>query len=434
MAAIELCKPRSIAWNRPWNIRKSEYARKKPDGGFVFISAMALMRAWWAYRQKIVRQFDLRVWFACFEAVARRCGTPENRFPRYAKEEIHRLVGGRDPARISAALRRLSKADLVEWSQDSIRFPRFTPDAADGPGHDLQSMIDLVENHRRRVPVPRRTLRFLARMSQPVLMATVLGHLLRCMYYRNGMCCPYGRSKASWIASVFGVDGRNVKAARKRLRDMGWLTVEPSSQTALNRWGPVACINLAWRDGRPQRSESPPRTLIRPRQSPPPRENKELSSRMKNQNPAFTERSGVRSKGTPTLRNVKAVDLCHTDRIDLLWRQAQAARLVGGAEADRLRVHAAAAHALRVGTRNPPGLFVTIMRRGMWAYLSNEDEDSARQRIVKRCQCDDGGWVDSSRATAVIPQPARSILVGLSTSLLNLRLLSTSRICDPGLL
>ena len=54
-----------------------------------------------------------------------------------------------------------------------------------------------------------------------LLLATTLGHLLRCMYYRDGRCCPDGRCKSSWIARTFGVDIRNVKAALEKSANLG---------------------------------------------------------------------------------------------------------------------------------------------------------------------------------------------------------------------
>src|SRR5919108_295878 len=72
---------------------------------------------------------------------------------------------------------------------------------------------------------PRRTLRFLARCRRRVLIATMLGHLLRCLYFRQGQCVGSGFCAASWIATVFGVSLRNVKLARQHLAACGWLTL-----------------------------------------------------------------------------------------------------------------------------------------------------------------------------------------------------------------
>ena len=71
--------------------------------------------------------------------------------------------------------------------------------------------------------MPRRTLRLLAGGARPALIATILGHLLRCLYLKGGKCSARGRVKASWIADTFGVGLRRVKEARQELIAMGWL-------------------------------------------------------------------------------------------------------------------------------------------------------------------------------------------------------------------
>lgn len=373
-------------WNIPWNIRKSEHARPKPDGGFCFIPAMALMRAWWAYKREIIRLYDLRVWFACFELVARRCIVAPNRFPRYSFNEVHRLVGGRNSANVQTAVRRLTNAGLLDWSERRIRFPAVVVDVETACDSEWRRMVDLVVNNRRKVPVPRRTVRFLAGMCKPVSIATVIGHLLRCLYYRNGMCAPDGRCKASWIAETFGVDVRNVKAARQRLREIGWLVVEESGQTALNRWGAAVRVNLAWTNERESGDRgSPPPAPCGRRESPPPIENWKLSSRMKDQKSAPAVRPGGchRTEKPATLTHVTPEDLKNPVRLEALFVQAQQRGWTPGGEAARLRFVAAAEHAGRVGRRNPPGLFASIVRRGLWAFISAADEDAARKRLVR---------------------------------------------------
>ncbi|TWT44476.1 hypothetical protein RAS1_08910 [Phycisphaerae bacterium RAS1] len=410
------------AWNISWNIRKSAHARPKPDGGFCFIPAMALMRAWRAYKREIIRLYDLRVWFACFELVARRCNVAPNRFPRYSFDEVHCLVGGGDSAYVQTAVRRLTNAGLLDWSERRIRFPPVVVDVETACDAEWQRMVDLVVNHRRKVPVPRRTLRFLAELSRPVGIATVLGHLLRCLYYRNGLCAPDGRCKASWIAEVFGVDARNVKAARRRLCKIGWLAVEESTQTALNRWGAAVRVNLAWKNERESEEGSPPPAPAERPQSPPPRDNRELSSRMINQKPASAVRTGARREADKQARltHVTPEDLKNPIRLEALFVQAQQCGWTPGGEAARLRFIAAAEHAGRVGRRNPPGLFASIVRRGLWAFISAADEDAAKNRLRQRCVRDGAGerWHQpATRCPSRVPVAVADLVGGLIDNL-----------------
>ena len=56
---------------------------------------------------------------------------------------------------------------------------------------------------------------------------------------------------------------------------------------------------------------------------------------------------------------------------------------------DRLNFFAAAEHARAVGTRNSCGLFATIVRRGLWQYITLADEDAARAKLQSLIE---NGW------------------------------------------
>jgi hypothetical protein len=94
-------------------------------------------------------------------------------------------------------------------------------------------------------------------------------------------------------------------------------------------------------------------------------------------------------EGKPTLRHVVWADLHDARRLQQLHLQAIAAALISQSECDRLRFFAAAEHAKAIGTRNPCGLFATIVRRGLWGFITQDDEDAARQ-VVKRIAPDFG--------------------------------------------
>ena len=57
--------------------------------------------------------------------------------------------------------------------------------------------------------------------------------------------------------------------------------------------------------------------------------------------------------------------------------------LVTSSESDRLKFLAAAEHARVIGTRNPCGLFVRLVRGKLWHYLTQDDEDAANARLKK---------------------------------------------------
>ncbi len=377
-----------------WLIMNTETHRdgkgaQKPAGGFCFVTGIAVLSAWAAYRSGRVRLIDLRVWFASLETVARRCVLGEGRAAHYRVEELASLIGRAPIGSVRQSLVRLERAHLMCWSESSIRI-------LDGEGlaneEEWISMLDSVPNCRRLVPVPRRMIRLIARGARKVLIATILGHLLRCLYYKRGLCLPEGTCKASWIAEVFGVDARNVKAARKHLIALGWLIPIATRQWHLNRFGARVRINLEWskNDVHPASKRSPLAARSNTG-SPPPNKDKELSSRMNNnQKPGSQTTAGVlnQENSKPSLRNVRLEDLSMPGRLSTLLRQAVEEELVRECEADRLKFFAAAEHARAIATTNPCGLFVTVVRRGLWAYISQSEEDAARRTLQHLLESD----------------------------------------------
>jgi hypothetical protein len=225
--------------------RKESVPLSRPEGGYQLIPAVHLALAWWAYQENLIRLADLRVYFACWEMRARRCRRPSLLPRRFGLGELARLTG-LSPGRLMAAIRRLEAARLLRWSEAAIRFPAAAEAMAGLEGDGFRRFFDRLPNHDRRVPVPRRILRLLAQGCRPALIATILGHLLRCLYMKGGVFQEVGRVKASWIAEVFGVGLRRVKEARRELIAMGWLLPLPSPQWTMNRWGALVRINLGW--------------------------------------------------------------------------------------------------------------------------------------------------------------------------------------------
>ena len=352
----------------------------------MIVSAGVLLAAWWAYRAKIVTLLDLRVWLACLEAISRRCELEKHRAPRFRVAEIRSLVGSKSDHSVRRAARRLLRIGLLTKSGATLSIPRSTDSLDFRDCTDLANRLMALRSAKRLVPIPRRMARYLASHGRASVIAAAFGHMLRCLFYRNGKCESGGTCKASWIANVFEIDVRTVKSARKELVDRGWLFVRSATQCQLNRSGLPVVINLEWsfQSGRPMCESPPPRAQNRTG-SPPPIKNKKLSSRAKNHEPAmrgptgFSTRSGGRS--SPDLRRVTARDLQEPTRLERLYRLAIRDRLVSGTPCDRLRFFGAAERAKRVGDRNPCGLFVSLVRGRHWKFIAQGDEDRALTRI-----------------------------------------------------
>jgi hypothetical protein len=354
-------------------------------GGYVLVPCAEICRAWAAYRSKKIRLYDLRVWLACHEMIARRCTLQRGRSPRFAEIELHALVGGVGGEHLRNSLKRLAVSGLLSWSEQRIE--RICATELDD---ELTRMLSQVVNHRRSVPIPRRILRMLAKDGTRSLIATVFGLLFRCLYVRGRTIRVVGACKASWIAVVFGIDQRNAKAARQTLLALGWLTQHDTAQWYRNRYGIRLEVNTQWGEAvgagdREVESELPPPVPFSTSDLPPPVPNQKLLVEYKNQKPAQCGPAGAcserRKLGRPTLTNVVEQDLGNSRRLLALFREAVKRRLVGNTDADCLVFFTAAEHARAVGTRNRCGLFVHLVRNKLWHYLTQADEDSARKRL-----------------------------------------------------
>ena len=415
---------------------------KKPEGGFIFLTVQQICLLWWSYRARHIQLMDFRVWFAAQEMVARRCQLDHGQEPEYTRKELHGLVGGEGGEHLRTSIRRLEAIGLLAWSSKKLTFAR---SAADLLGvHDVadfRTMHNAVVNLYRRVPVPRQTVRLIAGGCRATVIATMLGHLLRCLYYREQRCLSGGWCKASWIAEVFGIHLRSVKAARKYLVEIGWLRTFHTSQRVGNRWGTYTLISLAWTGPvmarQPDAQAGPPDA-----QSPPPaefcttglpplfKENIEPFQEFQHQQPAPAadtarsapppaipppcKKTGVETQPPhitpapltpPTLQHIIPDDLRETARLLTLYTQAQEHGLIGTSESARLTFVALAEHARGIGTTNPCGLFAALIRRQCWHYVTDRDEDAASARLKQYWYGREG----PRSASPPAPQPPRCL-------------------------
>jgi hypothetical protein len=395
---------------------------RKPVGGFVFLTVRQLCLLWWAYRARLIQLRDVRVWFAAQEMTARRCQIDSGQIPTYTPRELHGLVGGGGGEHLRASLRRLETTGLLIWSSTTLTFATSPTDLRGGHNlADFHTMYNAIPNHHRRVPVPRQVIRLIAGGCRTSVIATLLGHLLRCLYYRDRHCVSGGWCKASWIAEVFRMDLRSIKAARKHLVTIGWLRLCDTPQTLCNRWGTYALISLSWTRTARERaaeanldtcsSESPPPPEFFTTGLPPlPKEHRQPFQELQHQQPApqadfstpssphphiapassrlsagvqnqVQEHSTPTTIQPPTLRHIVPEDLQDTARLLTLFAQAQTQGLIGKSDSERLTFLALAEHAKVVGSQNPCGLFAALVQRQHWHFVTDSDEDVAQARL-----------------------------------------------------
>jgi hypothetical protein len=382
---------------------------RKPHGGFLFITALQLCLLWWAYRDHHIQLRDVRTWFGAWELQARRCLMPPGQRAHYTVDELGRLLGRQvGPVQVRASLRRLEAVGLLHWSNAEVTFPRAIDALTVSPSPRLTSMLEAIAMPHRRIPVPRRLVRFLAGARRRCLIATILGHLVRCLYYTHGTCTAKGCCKAAWIAEVFGGHVSTIKAARQSLIGLGWLLPLETSQRVKNRWGQWVQVNLAWDphatpavipcEPSPQVPLSLPiahEVSISPTRPPdafstiqtrPPclKQRAEPLRVVQPQNPNPHGTAGVSPPihtKAPTLYHIIPEDLQETGRLLDLFAQAQAQGSIGGSEADRLTFVATAEHARLVGSHNSCGLLAQLIRRRLWHFVTQDDEEAARTRL-----------------------------------------------------
>lgn len=377
-----------------------EGAQVKPKGGFRFITVAQLTMGWWALREGHIQLRDLRVWFACHEALERRCTLERGRKPSFTFAEIQRITGGGGgEAQARTSVRRLVSVGLLSWSPTKLTIATSPEQLRDA---DLQGYWDFlgeIPNRKRKVPVPRQILRLMAGGARRGVIATLLGHMLRGLFYRSGKCSPNGAVAASWIAETFGVGKATVKHARAHLVELGILEPLPTHQLVMNRLGRWFRFNLEWerpaavRPSAVDNSEAPVSESTPPQAETDPvptplEKNRNLLTGDKNQKPGSARPSGSFSSKEgkvqkPNIRNVLREDLGDTARILELFDQAVRAKLVDGGDHDRLRFVGAAEHARTIGSVNPPGLFNWLVRNRKWGYITDGDEDAANLRLKR---------------------------------------------------
>jgi hypothetical protein len=378
------------------------------------VAAGGLFALWWLRKWGVIRGLDFRVFFALLEMRERRCGLPKGRDPEFGLAELARLCGGAAEAELRRSLRRLRRAGLVR---------RFTRSALVLAKHPAELTLDeatrelldekllLLRSPRRLVPFPRRMARLLASGTCCTFAGVILGTAIATLFCRKGEVSSRGAYKASWLAEAFGISERTVYRHRTYLAEqLGWIRVIDSHQLRQNARGLLVEVDLDW-EGAPSAAsgdakagaggaESPicqaPPAGIGARLSGPRDLDKEPLREELNTKPApggghgsgvgvyqpkFQDGNPDTTGPRPSLKRVTAEDLKDPGRLAALREQAIGEGLITSSEHDRLQFFAAAERARSVGSKNPPGLFVRIVRSGLWRFLSQDDEDAARRKI-----------------------------------------------------
>lgn len=361
------------------------YWETKVTGGVRRMSVEQLAMAWWSHHQGHITSRQLRLYWALHEMEERRriC-SGRSRTPHYAVAEARALLGHRHSER--ALKRDLARLDALGLARFEERFIRFAAGmAATRMDHapSFQAFIESLPNRRRVVPVPRRMMRALAAGVPAALASTIVALLIRGSFWHRAehRLRLDGRVKASWITSRFGISLRAVKSARKSLEQMGWITILPSNQWELNRFGLHYLINGDWKDGAGPASQSAPPPREKVACSAPPCTKQVASTRRDTKNRSLTsvdsQHVSEPGESAPKLHDLKPGDLASFPRVLSLYEQAVAKGLAHAGEGGKLDFIALVERATTHG-REAIRLFSWLLHRKRFNWISDADEDRAR--------------------------------------------------------
>lgn len=374
-------------------------------GRHIAIPVAELCAVWTAVAEHRLELLDVRVWVALREMSERRRCLSHERKPRYSLRELHGLVGGVGGASIRRSLRRLERFGLLCARRSQVTF---IPSVGELRGID-QSAVERMRDalpKRRTFPLPRRLGRFLAAGVKRSVAATVLGELLRCLYFsRAHGWSDEGNATASWIAATFGISERSVLRARAELEQAGLLHRVAMKAWHTRRYGARYRVNLSWSARTKLASEGEARGYPEARTgagsarrclSPDPSqdggrlsgldsERTPLRGSIINNKPAPSAEprfgsSRKAGKGKPNFLRVRREDLDDTGRVLGLLEHARALGVVGGSEMEELSFVAAAGRATVAGSRDPCARFVWTVRN-RFQGLRCADEDAARLKL-----------------------------------------------------
>ena len=364
--------------------------------GFKTVTPIQLANVLHAVNSKLITYKGARVFFACLlmlaarEAAGRSQKQKGKRLQcRYRQEEVCGLTG-LSSAVVKRELRALQRLKILSFSESMLAIQGASIQGSES----FCQRISGRRSPKRPIPVLRCALRFLARSNRTCLGKTTIAYILRGLTIerQNSEVRGVGTVKASWIAKTMCLSARSVKSARKELIDSGFITKDTNSyQRKLNRDGAYFRINLAWKE-KPKQGVTPPK--ISPRRAEthpnfaPPYKDKKTSYESKNQKTLnfASKPPGVckaNHEEEPTLRDVKPEDLKRFSRLKTLFMQAVEAGWLRGSEANFLNWLAAAVRAQTVEARSPVRVFLGIVKKGRWEFITQAQEDRARAAFTR---------------------------------------------------
>jgi hypothetical protein len=227
-------------------------ATPKPKGGFTFAPVDHLLLACQAYQQDLISTRGLQADCGLLVMQERRHAHAAVAGPGtracFTARELHPLLGTPRLAHAERAIEELRTVGLVPMTQTSLAF---STNPQDVPGLDRTAFAARrahVPATLRRVPFPRRFLRYLAREGSAGLIATAFCVGLRCLRYdaRERLCTFGGTVPARWIVATVGLSERSVYRHLATLEALRWLVTADRPTWDVPTDGPWRLVNQEW--------------------------------------------------------------------------------------------------------------------------------------------------------------------------------------------
>ena len=362
-------------------------------GGYKTVSVIQLCNGLSALISRLISFQAFRVYIACFELVAVREAAERIRKKergvgkkevRYRVEEIQRLVGGKE-CQLRAILKRLEKLNLLAFSESYISMTETPLTFAT----DFISKVSPNRKPTRKIPIPRRLIRLMAKSNKPALVKTLIAFLIRGLSWnqRTRQIKNSGRVKVSWIVEILGVSESAVRISKRELLECGVLIDgDNSSQRVLNQRGAYFLINLWWgnmKDTSIEETENAPPMPQKVGKNVPPYKDSKTLSDLKDQKTAEHGSGFLKEKNkSPNFKNIKLDDLKSLPRLESLYFQAVEAGWLDRSEANvQFFVACAVRSRYSKGIHDPVRAFVWLVKQQKRLYITHEYEAYALKHL-----------------------------------------------------
>ncbi len=332
----------------------------------VFFSVVALIATYEAHKRSRTKNF-------------RRVGE----ITRFSISKLTELSGLSEGA-VKSELRRLKNLGLISIERGEIRISQEIEES------ETLNLLSAGRSVKRPVPIPRYALRFLAKAQTKSMVLTTLAYMVRGLTItRAGEIKTSGTVKASWIANVTGLSIRSVKASRAKLIAVEIISKDESStQIKLNRTGSYFSVITARKAVDKSDSSrvifAPPILKKSPEFAPPYKDKKTpYGSKNQKSTSGFLIKEGGGGERNPTINNIVIEDLQSFYRTEELYRLAVKAHWIADSENSFLNWMAAAVRAKSQKDADQVRLFVAIIKRKLFHFITSEQEERARRAIQK---------------------------------------------------